>query len=77
MSCIVLDTDLADKNVSEELGLFFDGEFQGYSFRPAKKYKPRKQAFWCTRNLRGIVWNSGRLGYSEHSNSLSRALKGG
>ena len=72
----VLDIELADKNVIKELGVFVDGKVQGYSFRPPKKYKPTKQAIWCTRNLHGIVWNSGRLDYSELSNILPRAEKG-
>ena len=76
MSCIVLDIELADKNVIKELGVFINGKVQGYSFRPPKKYKPSKQAFWCTKNLLGIVRNSGRLDYSEPSNTLPRAVKG-
>ena len=32
--------------------------------------------FLCTRNLHGIVWNSGRLYYSELSNIVPRAVKG-
>ena len=34
MSCIALDTELTDKNVIKELGVFIDGKVQGYSFRP-------------------------------------------
>ena len=76
ISCIVLDIELADKNVIKELGVFIDGKVQGYSFRPPAKYKPIKQAFWCTRNLHGIVWIGGRLDYSEFSKILPRAVKG-
>ena len=76
MSCIVLDIEPAAKNVVKELGVFIDGKVQGYSFRPPKNYKPTRQAFWCTRTLHGIVWNSGRLDYREPSNILPRALKG-
>ena len=71
MSCIVLD-----KKVFREFGVFIDGKVQGYSFRPQKKYKPTKQAFWCTRILHEIMWNSGRLDYSELANVLLRAVKG-
>ena len=39
-------------------------------------HKPTKQAFWCTRNLQGIVWNSNRLDYIELSNILTGAVKG-
>ena len=56
------------------MGLFIDNQVQAYSFRPPKNYKPTKQAFWCTRNLHGIVWNSGRLDYSELSNVLTRVV---
>ena len=76
MSCIVLDIELADKNVFEESGVCLDGKVQGYSFLPPNMYKPTKQAFRWTRNLHGIVWNSGRLYHSELSNILPRALKG-
>ena len=75
MSCIVIDIELANKNVLKELRVFTDGKVEGYSFRPPIKYKPAKQAFWCTRRLHGIVWNSGRLDYSELSNILPRAVK--
>ena len=76
MSCIVLDIELADKNVFKELGVFIDSKVQGYSFRPPKKYKPKKQAFLCTRILHRIVLKSGRVGYSKLSNLLPRAVKG-
>ena len=75
MSCTVLDIELADKNVIKELRVFTDGKVQGYSFRP-KKYKPTKQAFWCTRNLHINVWNIGHLDYSELSIIFPRAVKG-
>ena len=76
MSCIVLDIELTDQIfIKEYLGVVIDGKVQGYSFCPPKKYKPTKQAFCCTRNLHGIVWNSARLDYSELSNILSRAVK--
>ena len=75
-SCIVLDSELADKNVTKKLGVFIDGNVQGYSFRPPKKYKPTKQAIWCTRNLHGDVWNGGSLDWSELPNILPRDVKG-
>ena len=74
--CIVLVIELEDKNAFKELGDFSDGKVQAYSFRPSKKYKPTKQAFWCTRNLHGIVWNGERWDYSELSDILPRAVKG-
>ena len=49
MSCIVLGIELADKKVIKELGV----------------YKHTKQTVWATGNLEGILWNSGRVDYSE------------
>ena len=72
MLYIVLDFELADK----ELGVLMDGKVQGYLLRPPKKYKPTKQAFWCTKKLHGIVWSSGRLHYSELPKILHRPVKG-
>ena len=76
MSCILLDIELADKNVIKEVGFFIVGKFQGYSLRPSKKYKPTKQAFWYTRKLHGFVWNSRRLDYRDPSKIPPRAVKG-
>ena len=76
MSGIVLDIELADKNVIEELGVFIGGNVQVYSFRPPEKYKPTKEAVWCTRNLHGIVCSSGRLNYSELPNNVPSDVKG-
>ena len=75
-SCNVLDFELADKKDVKELGVSMDGEVQGYPIRPPKQYNSTKQAFWCTRNLLGIVWNRGRLDYSELATFLFRAIKG-
>ena len=68
MSCIVIDIGLANINVIKKLGVFVDGIVQGYSFCPPRKYKPTKQAVWCTKNLHGSVWNSGPSSYSELPN---------
>ena len=76
ISCIVLDIELADRNVNKELGVIIDGKVQGYSFCPPKKNKPTKQAFRCTRSLHGVVWNSGRSDYSESSKIRPWAIKG-
>ena len=76
MSCIVLDFEIADINLTKELGVFMDGKFQGYSFRPTKMGKPTKQSFWCTRILYGIAWNKECLNYSEISDILPRDVKG-
>ena len=76
ISCIVLDIDLADKDGIKEFGVLNDGKIQGYSLRPPKKYKPTKQAFWWTKNLHKIAWNSGCLHYSELSNIFPRAVNG-
>ena len=76
MSCIVLDFELADKNVIMELGFLIHGNVQGYSFRTLKKYKPTKKAVWCTRNSHEILWNSGRWDHSELLNKLTRVVEG-
>ena len=76
LSCIVLDIELADINVIKELGVFIDGNVQGYSFRPPRNYKPTKQAVWCTKDLYGIEWNSGRLNYTELHKILRSDGKG-
>ena len=76
MSCIVLDIELADKNIYKQLGVLVNVKVQRYSFCLPKKYKPTNQAFSCTTNSHGIVWNSGRLDYSELANILPRAVKG-
>ena len=52
-----------------------DGEVKEYSFRPPKNYKPQKQAFWCTRNLQGIMWKSDCLDNSELPNILPKDTK--
>ena len=63
MSCIVLDIELTEKNVIKELGLFFDGSEQGFSFCPPKTFKPIEQTTWNIRHLHGIAWSSGKLDY--------------
>ena len=75
ISCILLVIELPHKNFIKEIGVFIDGKFQGYSFRPPKKNKPTNKAFWCKRNLDGIVWNSWRIDYSDLSNNLRGAVK--
>ena len=65
MSCIVLDFELADKNVIEELGVFIDGSVQGFSFCPPKNFQPNKQMTWNTKHLHGIAWSSGKLDYDK------------
>ena len=42
MSVIVLDIELADKNIFKEMAVFIDGKFPGYSFRPPKKVPTHK-----------------------------------
>ena len=76
MSCIVQDIELAVKNDIEELGVFIDRNVQEYPFRPPRKYQPTKQEFWCTRNLHGIVWSSGRLDYNELAGISPRVVYG-
>ena len=45
MPCIVLDVELADKNLNNELGVFIDGKLQGYPFRPPKNTNPQNKRF--------------------------------
>ena len=42
MSCIVVNIELADKNVIRELGVSIDAIVHGCSFRPPKEFKPTK-----------------------------------
>ena len=76
MSSIATDIELTDKYVIKELGICFDGKVQQDSFCPPIKYKPTKRAFWCTRNMQGTMWSSGRWDYNEFSITLPRALMG-
>ena len=46
MSSIVLDIKPTDKNIIKEHGLYIDGSVQGFSFCPAKIFKPNKQTTW-------------------------------
>ena len=61
MPCIVLDIEVADTFVVNELGIVFDGNVQGYSFRPPERYKLTKQAFSCQKRVRGIVWKKRKI----------------
>ena len=65
MSYIVLDTELIEKNIIKELGLFFDGSEQGFSYCPPKTFTPNKQTTWNTYHLHGIAWSSGKLDYEK------------
>ena len=59
----------------KDLGVFIDWNVVRYPFRSPKKYKATKQAFWCTKNLHGIVRNSGSLDYNELQNVLPKSLR--
>ena len=65
MPLIVLDRELADKNIIKELGLYIDGSLWGFSFWPPKTFKPNKQTTWNTSHLHGIAWSSGKLEYDK------------
>ena len=45
MFCLVLDFELAVKNVIKELGVFTGGEFDGYSFQPPEIRNPQDKRF--------------------------------
>ena len=61
MSLIVGDKKLTEKDLFIELGLYFDGSLEGFSFCPPKTCKPNKQTAWNTSHLHGIAWSSGKL----------------
>ena len=61
ISLIVLDTELTDKNIIKELGLYIDGSLQEFSLCPPKTFKPNKHTTWNTSHLQGIAWNGGKL----------------
>ena len=65
MSLIVLDIELAEKNIDKEVGFFIDGSLQGFSVCPPKTFKPNKQTSWNTKHLHGIAWSSGKLDYEK------------
>ena len=71
MSLIVLDVELADKNVVKELGVFIDGQVFGYSFKPPTSFQPTFQTHWCTNNLHKIDWRSGALDYNDVTKILT------
>ena len=77
MFSIVLEIELAEKNIFKELGVFIDGNVQGYSFYLPNVYKPKEQAFCYRRKLYEIVWNSGCLDYRELLNILRKEVKAG
>ena len=68
LSGFVLDIELAEWHIIKALGVLNDGNVQGYSFCPPKKYKLTKQVFCWTIILDEIMWSSGSLDYSEHQN---------
>ena len=70
MSLIVLDIELAEKNVVKELVVFIDGQVFGYSFKPPKNYQPTPQTLWYTKYLHKIDWKSGALDYSRINTML-------
>ena len=73
----MVDIGREDKNLIRQLGVFNDVNVHGDSFRSPKRYKHTKQAFWCVRNLHGIVWNKGCLDYNEVQNVLPKDVKVG
>ena len=65
MSLIVLNIELADKNVIKELGVFIDGSVQTFSFCLPNIFKPNKQTTWNTSHLHEIAWSSGKRDYDK------------
>ena len=60
-----INTELADKNVIRELGLFIDGSVQRFSFCSSKSFKPNKQTTWNTSHLYGIACSIGKPDYDK------------
>ena len=75
MSWIALDIDFAAKYLVQELRIFLDQNVLGYTFCPPERYQPRKPTFWGTSNWHGIVWNSGKLEYSELQNVFPKDVE--
>ena len=75
MFCIERDIELTDKIVIEKLGAF-PGMIKESHF-VLEKSKPKALAFWCTRKLHRIVWNSGFLDYKDFGNNLPKDVKAG
>ena len=71
MDFVVIDVEFVERNVVKEMGLYFDGNILGLSFKPPRDYEPTKQAFWGTDFLHGMSWDSGKLDYD----SLQRHLQ--
>ena len=65
MTLIVLDIELTERKIIKELGLFFDGSIQRFSFCPPKTFKPNKQTTWNTNHLYGIAWSNGKLDFDK------------
>ena len=65
MSLIVLDIEVTEKDLIKELGLYFDGSIQGFSFCPPKTCNLNKQTTWNTSHLHGIAYSSGKLDYDK------------
>ena len=65
MSLTILDIEPTEKNIVKEIGTFFDGFSQGFSFCPPETYKPNKQTICNTIHLHGIAWNRRKLDYDE------------
>ena len=75
-SCIVIDFELAYKNVNKKLLVLIVENVQDFSFRSPKSYKTTNQAFWYTGDLDEIVWKSGCLDYIELPNTLPSNSRG-
>ena len=75
MSLIVLDFELAEKNVVKKLSVFIDRPVFGYSFKLPKNYQPTHQTIRClTQNLPKTDWKSCALVYS-HINTMLAELR--
>ena len=59
MTCIVLDIELAQKNIIKEVG------FLCFCTRIPIFFKPNKQTTWNTSHLHKIAWSGGKLDYDK------------
>ena len=75
ISCIVVDIELADINVSK-LGVFIDGKVQGYSFRLQKNTNPQNKRSDVQEKCTALCGKSRCLDLNELRNLLSRDVKG-
>ena len=76
MPCVVLDIELADKNVLKELGKFFDGNVQALSFCLQNGAYALSLRFDVQEICTDLCATVDGWGYSEFPNFLPKDVKG-